>query len=308
MGIKSTDKRKLAGFINKVLDGKMLSFVDTTRTGGGSNAVIRITATGGTISTPGDGFRYHIFTTPGTFSVSNGLDFINVVAIGGGGSEGGSDAGPGGGGAGGGSVLGTFLISSGTYTVAIGGGGSGQTAGANGGGTGGNAGLSGNSGGGGGGGGWSGFYTPSAYFVVAGGGAGGGGANEGPANDQAAFGGGSPSNTYRTDSLTGSNGSPYGPGDGGGWGGSGGGFNGITGGGGIGGTSQSGGSNYINPQSTQSLMYAGTNGSFPSNGGGPGAPVFLSANPSWSPVIPAPTGNGGSGSGQNGIVVVRYRV
>ena len=56
-----------------------------------------ITATGGTKATPGDGYVYHYFTTPGNFTISAGDDPINCLMVGGGGG-GGFDRGGGGGG------------------------------------------------------------------------------------------------------------------------------------------------------------------------------------------------------------------
>jgi hypothetical protein len=283
--------------------------------------LLAISATGGTISTPGDGFTYHLFTSPGTFTVNQGTGTVTMVAIGAGGGGGGADGGtPGGGGGGGGAVIASFPITTaGSFTVSVGGGGGagsnnvagsgGGTAGTNGGGTGGNAGGGGSSGAGGGGGGWSGVTNGPTYYIVAGGAAGGGGGNEGTANDQAAFGGGSPSNSYNPSSLTGSNGTNY-PGDGGGWGGSGGGYNGTGGGGGTGGTTQYGGSNYANPSATSSAGYGGGDGAFPANTtAGSRAPGFFPANPVWSPIIPASAGNGGAGNGgagNGGAVAFRY--
>jgi len=58
---------------------------------GGGTAVF--SATGGTVTaegiTPGNGYRYHVFTAPGTFSVSNGTEnaVLLVVAGGGGGAS-----------------------------------------------------------------------------------------------------------------------------------------------------------------------------------------------------------------------------
>lgn len=54
------------------------------------------TATGGTITTPGDGFKYHTFTANGTFSVTSGSGNVEVLSVGGGASGGGSNGGGGG--------------------------------------------------------------------------------------------------------------------------------------------------------------------------------------------------------------------
>lgn len=279
------------------------------------------TATGGTVTTV-SGKKIHTFTTTGTFVVTSGRGNLDIVAIGAGGGGGGSDGPSGSGGAGGGASIATFNITPGTYTVSIGGGGGGGainaagtgggTAGSNGGGTGGNAGPLGVSGGGGGGGGWSGFHTPTLYYVVGGGGAGGGGANEGGANETPARGGGSPANSYRPDSTTGTSGVNFG-GDGGGFGGCGGGVSQASGGagGGTGDQSGFGGSNFANPVLSARNNYAGGDGGAGPNGGPAGsvAPGFIPANPFYSPLIPAPTGRGGAqngGTGGSGIVIISY--
>lgn len=57
-----------------------------------------VTATGGTILTPGNGFRYHTFTSPGTFYVTDGSGPFELLVVGGGGAHGGSNGGGGGGG------------------------------------------------------------------------------------------------------------------------------------------------------------------------------------------------------------------
>jgi len=120
-----------------------------------------ISATGGTITTSGN-YKYHTFTSSGTFSVSVApsgqfLDFL-VVGGGGGANTTGSDLA---GGGGGGVVIKTSqTISAGSYAVTVGSGGSaGQTGGnssfsgiiglGGGGANGSGAGLSGGSGGGG---------------------------------------------------------------------------------------------------------------------------------------------------------------
>lgn len=55
-----------------------------------------IQATGGATSTPGDGFKYHFFPSPGTFTVTSGEGDIRLLLIGGGGG-GGTEQGCGGG-------------------------------------------------------------------------------------------------------------------------------------------------------------------------------------------------------------------
>jgi len=54
------------------------------------------TVTGGTITTPGDGYKYHTFTSSGTLAISGGSLTCDVLVVGGGG--GGGRAGGGGGG------------------------------------------------------------------------------------------------------------------------------------------------------------------------------------------------------------------
>jgi len=88
-------------FINSVRG----TFSALRRVGGGS-AKNLAGITGGTITTPGDGYRYHTFTTPGTFDATAvGAPFLVdylVVAGGGGGGGEQSDQCNGGGGGGGG--------------------------------------------------------------------------------------------------------------------------------------------------------------------------------------------------------------
>ena len=87
---------------------------------------IPISATGGTTSTPGNGYKYHFFTSPGTFTVSeagNRGGTIDFLLIGGGGGGGNDD---GGGGGAGGYVENTgHLITAQGYPITIGGGGPG---------------------------------------------------------------------------------------------------------------------------------------------------------------------------------------
>ena len=55
--------------------------------GAAADLPVGLEATGGGVYTPGDGYKYHIFTNPGTFSVSsvaNGGTF-EVILVGGGG-------------------------------------------------------------------------------------------------------------------------------------------------------------------------------------------------------------------------------
>jgi len=103
---------------------------------------LSFSATGGTTSTPGDGYKYHVFTHPNSsnFVVSgNGAPVVNttidVLLQGAGGGGGGGDGGGGnsdGGCGGGGGATGVWSIPitvSGTYAVSVGPGGSGGGAG-----------------------------------------------------------------------------------------------------------------------------------------------------------------------------------
>lgn len=99
-----------------------------------------ISASGGDTFTPGNGFKLHIFTSPGTFTLSNPsalVDYAIIAGGGGGGSIGityifsgsnGPPTGPAGGGGAGGFLLGTTTFSSGSYSVSIGAGGGGGPA------------------------------------------------------------------------------------------------------------------------------------------------------------------------------------
>ena len=98
--------------------------------GGGAGDVgpsaIPITATGGTVSTPGDGFTYHVFTTSDSLSISNAgsAGSLEVVLIGGGGGGGnGGDSYAGGGGSGGLVYRPAQPITATSYPFSIGGGG-----------------------------------------------------------------------------------------------------------------------------------------------------------------------------------------
>ena len=66
-----------------------------------SNPFLGFSATGGNVSAlaPGNGYKYHTFTSPGTFSVASGNGSVEILVVGGGG--GGGLCHGGGGGAGG---------------------------------------------------------------------------------------------------------------------------------------------------------------------------------------------------------------
>ena len=88
------------------------------RSGGGS-----FSASGGNVDglEPGNGYKYHTFTSPGTFTVSDGSGDFEVLLVGGGGGgrDGGGAAG-GGGGAGGLTYIPSTTQSAGSYPVVVG--------------------------------------------------------------------------------------------------------------------------------------------------------------------------------------------
>jgi len=86
-----------------------------------NNTKATAVVTGGTILTPGDGNKYHVFTSTGPFSTSTPLSNASVMMIGGGGAGGGRLGG--GGGAGGYLLIPGITIPTGNYTATVGGGG-----------------------------------------------------------------------------------------------------------------------------------------------------------------------------------------
>ena len=90
---------------------------------------VPFSATGGTITTSG-GYKYHAFTSSGTFT-PNGDKAVDIVIVGGGGaggrSYGDNDNGKGGGGAGGVAFKSGHDVSAQGYTITIGAGGTGST-------------------------------------------------------------------------------------------------------------------------------------------------------------------------------------
>jgi len=93
------------------------------------------TASGGTKSTPGNGYVYHVFTSPAdtpaphTFQVTAGSGDLNVLVVGGGGGGGGKYGGSAGGGGGGAGIVHDRLlpgINPGTYPITVGAGGLGN--------------------------------------------------------------------------------------------------------------------------------------------------------------------------------------
>ncbi|AYP28163.1 hypothetical protein vBLenPICBM1__50 [Lentibacter phage vB_LenP_ICBM1] len=82
-----------------------------------------MTATGGTVTTDGN-YKYHTFTSSGTFTITNGdAQTVEYLVVGGGG--GGGDRHGGGGGAGGYLAGNIALAAPATWTVIVGGGGAG---------------------------------------------------------------------------------------------------------------------------------------------------------------------------------------
>ncbi len=118
MGVRSTNQSNF--------EGQTSGFLNLNYSGvGPDHRGPEITATGGTKSTPGDGYIYHKFTSPGNFVVSAGEGAkYNMLVVGAGGG-GGDDRG---GGGGAGAVYDGTNLSMGpaaTYPVVIGSGGAG---------------------------------------------------------------------------------------------------------------------------------------------------------------------------------------
>lgn len=94
------------------------------RRGGASGP--SFSATGGNISAlePGNGYKYHTFTSPGTFTVSSGSNTVELLVVAGGGGGGDGGGGNGGGGGGGGVRFYPSLTASpGPYSITVGSGG-----------------------------------------------------------------------------------------------------------------------------------------------------------------------------------------
>lgn len=100
------------------------TLTDTTTSGSDSVELgTAITATGGTISESG-GYKFHTFTSSGTFEVTAGSGDVEVLVVGGGAGGGtGGTAGRGGGGAGGIVYDDAYVVTVDTYTVTVGAGG-----------------------------------------------------------------------------------------------------------------------------------------------------------------------------------------
>jgi len=109
----STDQ---TGYEFKSLFGGVATLYDTSLDK--SSALV---VTGGTILTPGDGNRYHVFTSLGELTTSQSIDNVSVMMVGGGGAGGGRLGG--GGGAGGYLFIPGITLYAGDYTATVGGGG-----------------------------------------------------------------------------------------------------------------------------------------------------------------------------------------
>tara|TARA_Y100000361_G_scaffold149556_1_gene163960 strand:- start:547 stop:1458 length:912 start_codon:yes stop_codon:yes gene_type:complete len=94
--------------------------------GGGAGGSSPLIITGGATYTPGNGYKYHVFTADNTFVTTGDLAQVEVfmVAGGGGGGSGGGGTG-GGGGAGGVRFYPSLPVAAGEYTITIGQGGQG---------------------------------------------------------------------------------------------------------------------------------------------------------------------------------------
>lgn len=256
-----------------------------------------------------NGYTYHVFTSPGTLTVS-GTKQMDILLVAGGGA--GAKGGPGGNGGGGGGAGGlvrnpSFTVSTGVYTITIGSGAGPRT-------------FKGQGGSGG-----ASSISPFPGFGPANGavsGGGGGGGGDGPnAGAPGGSGGGGGSAVPQAggsgisgQGYRGGNGGPpdvpidqqFGPGGGGG------------GAGGIGGQAppewqSSGGAGVTYPEfSTPEIGVSGVPGSFSGGGGGARyqgpnlAPSFTGKGGGGGGAGNDPSENTNSGGGQPGIVIFRY--
>ena len=307
----------------------------------------KVAASGGTTYVPGDGYKYHLFESDANFVVTaSGLVDVFLVGAGGGrgqpaGNPPGSPSAQGsahGGGSGGAMYTYGFTVTTGTWTVDIGGAGQNTLGnqsitpgGTNGGGAGGMGRKGANSPsspgnfnqGGAAGGGFSRIYS-GGVTIAAGGGGGGGKAYS------AGYGSGTPQSTpfVSSSTTTGRNadftqtGQSGPPGGNSGGGGSGGGFNGSGGGGGGAPNPESsgyGGSSYSNPNAESFTLYIGTNGAgSQGNTGVSPAPLPTAPGTKWIPQEPTTAGRGSNTTGRErssspnwtdstpGYVIVRY--
>ena len=224
---------------------------------------------GGTEITSG-GYKYHVFTSPGTFTMSGGTKDLEYLVVAGGGGGGGANAshtGAGGGGGAGGLRQGTLpAVAVGSYPVTVGTGGAGTNT----------QGTAGNN---------SVFSTITAY----GGGAGGSGRPQQAGGAGGSGGGGGGDESPRS-------GGSASPGDGGNPGGSSAGPSGDQAGGG-GGAGSAGGSAVMNPGESRRGGAGGAGSPYPAYAG----PIIAPAIPSTTQDAIGPTGlySGGGGGSTN---------
>lgn len=245
-------------------------------------------ATGGSVSTT-DGYRQHLFTSGGTFVVTQGGTIDEIIIIGGGGGGGGSQAGTdwgsGGGGAGGVRVITMKAEGAGTHAVVIGSGGAGGgTASSN---PGNNNGFRG------------GISSYGSETALGGGGGAGAGTNfhENPGNGGGSGGGGAGAGGGAGTSGQGNAGGAGFGNRGGAAGGGGGGGKGGAGSAGNGGHGGNGGAGYSTWIGTVATGGRGGRG----NGGNGGSGISAGDGGQGN----GPGGSGGRGA--NGAVLIRYR-
>ena len=107
MGARSSNTNRVGDrsqSLNRLFDGHLANFFNSQLNAGtlGPNQPVSLSASGGDVSAgnePGNGYKYHVWTSPGTFVVSDGIQNIEVLVVAGGG--GGAWDASGGGGAGG---------------------------------------------------------------------------------------------------------------------------------------------------------------------------------------------------------------
>ena len=107
MGARSSNTNRVGDrsqSLNRLFDGHLANFFNSALNAGtlGPNQPVSLSASGGDVTAgvaPGNGYKYHLWTSPGTFVVSDGIQNIEVLVVAGGG--GGAWDASGGGGAGG---------------------------------------------------------------------------------------------------------------------------------------------------------------------------------------------------------------
>lgn len=298
--------------------GKLLKSYRTQNIGNTFPVTEPFSATGGDhVLTPGNGYKYHTFTQPGTFVTEGGPYSVEFILVAGGGGGGGCNNSAAGGGGGGGMVISSgFDCGYGTHPVTVGTGGAGQVSHDGALGTGGDSKL---------------FYSGSGAFTATAKGGGGGDGPQGGSGGPGGSGGGNGGAAIQGDQNPGithitNYGNPA-PGEGGG-------------GAGASGTPTSYGGDGqpapgfeypvvlpsglatpLEPYSPTNNHYAGGGGGYPSGangnslgGGGQGQPTDAG---NGYPGIDLLGGGGGNawspqtrtgGDGGDGIVILRYQV